>query len=53
MISYLLARLQFKITPPIKFEFEFHPVRVQGDMPDFKGVIVIDKFGNIHVEDTY
>ena len=46
MISYLLARLRFKLTPPITFEFEFHSVRVQDDLPDFKGVIVIDKFGN-------
>ena len=46
MIRYLLARWKFKITPPIKFEFEFHPVRVQGDMPDCRGVIVIDKFAN-------
>jgi|688.fasta_scaffold1610598_2 hypothetical protein len=46
MISYFLARLRFKATPPLEFEFEFHPVRVQSDLPDFKGLIVIDKFGN-------
>jgi len=44
MISYLLARLRFKVTPPIEFEFEFYSVRLSEDMPDFKAVIVVDKY---------
>ena len=46
MISQLLAWLRFKVTPPIEFEFEFHSVRLQGDMPDFKARMTIDKFAN-------
>lgn len=44
MISYLLARLRFKVTPPIEFEYEFYSVRLSPDMPDFKAVMVVDKF---------
>ena len=44
MISYLLARLRFKVTPSIEFEYEFKSVRLSADMPDFKAVMVIDKF---------
>lgn len=44
MISYLLARLRFKVTPPIEFEYEFNSVRLSVDMPDFKAVMVMDKF---------
>lgn len=44
MISYLLNRLRFKVTPPIEFEYEFYSVRLSPDMPDFKAVMVVDKF---------
>lgn len=46
MIGQLLAWIRFKVTPPIQFVFEFQSLRVQGEMPDFKGLMVIDKYGN-------
>lgn len=45
VIRKIVARLIFKITPPIEFRFEFHSVRLSEDMPDFSAVMVIDKFG--------
>ena len=45
MISQCLAWLRFKITPPIQFRFEFNSVRMSEDMPDFKAIMWIDKFG--------
>ena len=45
MISHFLAWLRFKITPPIQFRFEFNSVRMSEDMPDFKAIMWIDKFG--------
>jgi len=45
MMRRLLAKVLFKSAPSIQFEFEFHPVRIQSDMPDFKAVMLLDKFG--------
>ncbi len=50
LIRKIIARLIFKITPPIEFEYEFHSVRLSEDMPDFKAVMVIDKFGKCFSE---
>lgn len=46
MIRQLFAWVRFKVTPPIEFQFEFYSVRVQDDMPNFKGVMVINKYAN-------
>lgn len=45
LIRKIIARLIFKITPPIKFWFKFHSVRLSEDMSDFNALMVIDKFG--------
>jgi hypothetical protein len=45
MITKLLARLRFNVTPPIQFVFEFNSLRVQDVVPDFKGVMVVNKHG--------
>jgi|LauGreDrversion4_2_1035121.scaffolds.fasta_scaffold1299496_1 hypothetical protein len=50
MIRKLRSRIVFKVAPPIEFNFEFQSVRIQGDMPDFKAVMVIDKFANCSSE---
>jgi hypothetical protein len=45
MIRKLASKVLFKATPPIEFEFVFKSVRLQGDIPDFKALMVINKYG--------
>lgn len=50
MIRKLKAKVLFRVTPPIKFNFEFNSVRLSEDMPDFKAVMLVDKFGKCSSE---
>ena len=45
MIRKLKDKVLFRVTPPLEFNFEFNSVRLTEDMPDFKAVMLIDKFG--------